>query len=418
MIFPGDQLRHERSGHPVVDVNLTTQKLTRQLTSEGTVGSRAGSQSHIMSQHALSRRSAMPQSRTLSLGLEVHKESSAVASVAQAHHAAVVSLGHIGTRQCDLEQLSRKRQAKRTQILFGSAAGPCGYWRSRSLPHTGQGCWVVAPSLLPHKPGDRVKTNRRDTSTLARLMRAGDRPPSTSPRGTMQRCGTYAGRVPRPSARSRPRSVGAPPCSCGTLSGTPAEPPGSQPTADGAGNRTHCTSGTSTDRPRAALALRPGRRSAPGPPRGALHGRGAPRGRTRRPPPLRAPQPAHALPGRNAVRIVDGRAPPTGRQPADWHPPGPPGAGRRRRGLSLPHASQPASAATPGDGVHAAPRAQWAGPETPGQTLPTPERQREKGPPGGRCYRAGTAGVDGGHGPGGSTDALTRHPGKPSSTVL
>jgi transposase len=45
----------------------------------------------------------------------------------------------------------------------------------------GQVCWVVAPSLLPQKPGDRGKTNRRDAITLARLMRSGDFPPVSGP---------------------------------------------------------------------------------------------------------------------------------------------------------------------------------------------------------------------------------------------
>ena len=38
----------------------------------------------------------------------------------------------------------------------------------------GYDCWVVAPSLIPHKPGDRVKTDRRDAVQLARLARSGD----------------------------------------------------------------------------------------------------------------------------------------------------------------------------------------------------------------------------------------------------
>jgi transposase len=119
----------------------------------------------------------MHQSRTLSLGLDVHKESIAVAYVAQEHHAAVVSLGTSGTRQCDLAQLIRKMPSKSTQLILVYEAGPCGDWLSRSLTHKGQVCWVVAPSLIPTQPGARVTTNRRDAIQLARLRRSGDLTP-------------------------------------------------------------------------------------------------------------------------------------------------------------------------------------------------------------------------------------------------
>jgi len=95
----------------------------------------------------------MHQSSTLYLGLDVHKESIAVAYVAQAHHAEVVSRGHIGTRQCDLDQLIQKRQSKSKHLIFVYEAGPCGDWLSRSLAQKGRICWVVAPSLSPKSPG-------------------------------------------------------------------------------------------------------------------------------------------------------------------------------------------------------------------------------------------------------------------------
>jgi transposase len=119
----------------------------------------------------------MHQSSTLSIGLDVHKESIAVAYVAQEHHAEVVSLGTIGTRQCDIDQLLRKMQSKSKHLIFVYEAGPCGYWLYRYLTKKSHVCWVVAPSLIPKKPGDRVKTNRRDAIKLARLMRSGDLTP-------------------------------------------------------------------------------------------------------------------------------------------------------------------------------------------------------------------------------------------------
>jgi transposase len=116
----------------------------------------------------------MRQSSTLYIGLDVHKESIAVAYVAKDHDAEVIYLGAIGTRQCDLDQLIRKRPSKANHLIFVYEAGPCGYWLYRYLSQKGYDCWVVAPSLIPRKPGDRVKTDRRDAVQLARLARSGD----------------------------------------------------------------------------------------------------------------------------------------------------------------------------------------------------------------------------------------------------
>ena len=106
--------------------------------------------------------------------MDVHKDAIAVAYVAQDHGAEVMYFGTIGTRQCDLDQLIRKMQSKAKHLIFIYEAGPCGYWLYRYLTKKGYDCWVVAPSLIPKKPGDRVKTDRRDAVQLARLARSGD----------------------------------------------------------------------------------------------------------------------------------------------------------------------------------------------------------------------------------------------------
>jgi len=124
----------------------------------------------------------MQQSSTLYVGLDVHKDAIAVAYVAKEHHAEVVSLGTIGTRQCDIDKLVRQLQSKSKHLVFVYEAGPCGYWLYRYLTKKGQVCWVIAPSLIPKKPGDRVKTNRRDAIKLARLMRSGDLTPVYVPK--------------------------------------------------------------------------------------------------------------------------------------------------------------------------------------------------------------------------------------------
>gem|GEM_PF-738014 len=124
----------------------------------------------------------MQQSSTLYVGLDVHKDSIAVAYVAKEHHAEVVPLGNIGTRQCDIDKLVRQLQSKSKHLVFVYEAGPCGYWLYRSLTKKGQVCWGIAPSLIPKKPGDWVTTNRRDAIKLARLMRSGDLTPVYVPK--------------------------------------------------------------------------------------------------------------------------------------------------------------------------------------------------------------------------------------------
>jgi transposase len=119
----------------------------------------------------------MPESTTLYVGMDVHKESIAVAYVARDHDAQVIYLGTIGTRQADIDQLIRQLHSKAKRLVFVYEAGPCGYWLYRYLSKKGYVCWVVAPSLIPKKAGDRVKTDRRDAVQLARLMRSGDLTP-------------------------------------------------------------------------------------------------------------------------------------------------------------------------------------------------------------------------------------------------
>jgi transposase len=124
----------------------------------------------------------MTQSSTLYVGMDVHKDAITVAYVAKDQGAEVVYLGSIGTRQCDIDNLIRQLQSKSKHLVFVYEAGPCGYWLYRYLTHTGHVCWVIAPSLLPPKAGDRVKTNRRDAVKLARLIRSGDLTPVYVPK--------------------------------------------------------------------------------------------------------------------------------------------------------------------------------------------------------------------------------------------
>ena len=109
------------------------------------------------------------------LGLDVHQESVAV-SIAPSDSSAVRHYGSIGGTLDDLDRLVKKLQAAapEVELRFCYEAGPTGYPLCRHLRQKKFVCLVVAPSLIPKKPGDRVKTNRRDADQLARLFRAGE----------------------------------------------------------------------------------------------------------------------------------------------------------------------------------------------------------------------------------------------------
>jgi transposase len=119
----------------------------------------------------------MRYASTLYVGLEVHQESIAVAYASEARDAEVVFWGRIGTRQRDIDTRIRPLTSNATPLVFVYEAGPCGSWLYRDLSRKHLRCWVVAPSLVPKKAGDRVKTDRRDATQLARLMRSGDLTP-------------------------------------------------------------------------------------------------------------------------------------------------------------------------------------------------------------------------------------------------
>lgn len=116
----------------------------------------------------------MAQSTPLYVGLDVHKDSIAVAHAQGQCADPPVFVGAIGTRQADVDKLIRRLEAKTPDLVFAYEAGPCGYVLHRYLTKKGFRCQVIAPSLIPKKPGDKIKTDRRDAIELARLLRSGD----------------------------------------------------------------------------------------------------------------------------------------------------------------------------------------------------------------------------------------------------
>jgi transposase len=119
----------------------------------------------------------MGESTPLFVGLDVHKDRIAVAHATGGSAAPPIFVGQIGPRQADVDQLVRRLQGKAARLHVVYEAGPCGYGLYRYLTAKGVTCQVVAPSLIPKKPGDKVKTDRRDAVELARLLRSGDLTP-------------------------------------------------------------------------------------------------------------------------------------------------------------------------------------------------------------------------------------------------
>ena len=108
------------------------------------------------------------------VGLDVHKERISVAVASSGRSGAVEYLGEIANDPGAIGKMCDRLGHAGKPLLFCYEAGPCGYGVHRQLISLGHRCDVVAPSLIPTRPGDRVKTDRRDATMLARLHRAGE----------------------------------------------------------------------------------------------------------------------------------------------------------------------------------------------------------------------------------------------------
>ena len=108
------------------------------------------------------------------IGIDTAKLRNAVAVAEAGRKGEVRYLGEIDTSEAATRKLIAGLAARHRKLTFCYEAGPTGYGLQRLIESLGHTCLVVAPSLIPKKAGDRVKTNRRDAEGLARLLRAGE----------------------------------------------------------------------------------------------------------------------------------------------------------------------------------------------------------------------------------------------------
>ena len=118
----------------------------------------------------------MREFNSIYVGLDVHKATIA-AAVARGIQGEVTYHGEIENTPAAVRKLVKRLSPHGEVLSVCYEAGPCGYGLHRELTALGHDCAVVAPSLIPRKAGERLKTDRRDALMLARLHRAGELTP-------------------------------------------------------------------------------------------------------------------------------------------------------------------------------------------------------------------------------------------------
>lgn len=108
------------------------------------------------------------------IGLDVHKDSIAIAVTKAQSREEPRFLGTTGYSVYQIEKALAHLDCAPKTLAIAYEAGPCGYGLFRELQAKGYPCAVVAPSKVPRRPADRIKTDRRDALLLARLHRSAE----------------------------------------------------------------------------------------------------------------------------------------------------------------------------------------------------------------------------------------------------
>src|SRR5690349_5410198 len=110
----------------------------------------------------------------LFVAFDVAKKKHAVAITEGGRRGEIRFVGEIENSPATIERLFKKLAGRYERLHVCFEAGPTGYELYRQILALGHDCMAVAPALIPKRAGERVKTNRRDAITLARLHRAGE----------------------------------------------------------------------------------------------------------------------------------------------------------------------------------------------------------------------------------------------------
>ena len=114
----------------------------------------------------------MEHSTEVFVGIDVSKLRNAIAVADGERGGEVRYLGEVDAAEESMRRFVKRLASRHERLHFCYEAGPTGYGLHRLITELGHPCMVVTPSLIPRKPGDRVKTNRRDAVALAKLLRA------------------------------------------------------------------------------------------------------------------------------------------------------------------------------------------------------------------------------------------------------
>jgi len=116
----------------------------------------------------------MEQNIKYFIGLDVHKDSIAIAAAPANSREEPRFIGTTAYSVSQIVKALSRSECAPSELAIVYEAGPCGYGLQRELVAKGYRCEVVAPSKVPRRPADRIKTDRRDALLLARLHRSAE----------------------------------------------------------------------------------------------------------------------------------------------------------------------------------------------------------------------------------------------------